>query len=207
MVFTGAIMSDTAFCFDLDGTVTTIEVLPCIASELGISEEMAVLTRSTMDGHIPFESSFRLRCLLLGQIARDKVRQIVADVPLDPHISEFIREHASDCFIVTGNLDIWIGPLIDKLGCSAFSSTGVYHDGLLRVENILNKSDAVKHLKDRGYQRVVAVGDGANDSSMLKEASMGIAYGGVHAPAASAIDAADAIIYESSTLCRLLRTL
>jgi hypothetical protein len=42
---------------------------------------------------------------------------------------------------------------------------------------------------------------------MLKEASMGIAYGGVHAPAASAIDAADAIVYESSTLCRLLRTL
>jgi len=200
-------MSNTAFCFDLDGTVTTVEVLPCIASELGIAEEMAVLTRSTMDGHIPFESSFRLRCLLLGQIATEKVRQIVAEVPLDPHIAEFIREHASDCYIVTGNLDTWIEPLVDQLGCSAFSSKGVYHDGLLRVENILNKSDAVAQLKKRGYQRVVAVGDGANDSSMLKEACMGIAYGGVHTPAASAIDAADAIVYESSTLCRLLRTL
>ena len=200
-------MNDTAFCFDLDGTVTTIEVLPCIASELGISEEMAVLTRSTMDGHIPFDSSFRLRCLLLGQICEDKVRKIVAEVPLDPHISEFIRERSSDCYIVTGNLDIWIRPLIEKLGCSAFSSSGVYHDGMLRVENILKKSDAVAQLKDRGYQRVVAVGDGANDSDMLREASMGIAYGGVHSPAVSAIDAADAIVYESSTLCRLLRTL
>lgn len=200
-------MSDTAYCFDLDGTVTTVEVLPCIASELGISEEMAVLTRSTMDGHIPFESSFRLRCLLLGQIETKKVRQIVADVPLDLHISDFIRENAADCYIVTGNLDVWIAPLIDKLGCSAFSSKGAYHDGLLRVENILNKSDAVAQLKNRGYQRVIAVGDGANDAGMLKEACLGIAYGGVHTPAASAIDAADAIIYESSTLCRLLRTL
>lgn len=200
-------MSNTAFCFDLDGTVTTVEVLPCIASELGISEEMAVLTRSTMDGNIPFDSSFRLRCLLLGQIANDKVRKIVADVPLDDNISSFIREHANDCYIVTGNLDIWITPLIEKLGCSVFSSKGVYHDGLLRVEKILNKSDAVIELKHRGYDRVVAIGDGANDSSMLKEASIGIAYGGVHAPASSAIAAADAIVYESSTLCHMLRTL
>lgn len=200
-------MGKTAFCFDLDGTVTTTEILPCIASELGITEEMAVLTRSTMDGHIPFDSSFRLRCLLLGQIALERVRQLVAEVPLDGEISSFIRDRSTDCYIVTGNLDIWIEPLIQKLGCSMFSSQGMFQNGLLRVANILKKSDAVEKLKERGYQRIVAVGDGANDASMLKAATIGIAYGGVHAPAPSAINSSDVIIYESSTLCRLLKTL
>ena len=200
-------MKDTAFCFDLDGTVTTTEVLPCIASELDVTEEMAILTRATMDGHIPFDSSFRLRCLLLGQIALEKVRHLVSNVPLDDDISNFIRSRASDCYIVTGNLDIWIEPLINKLGCSVFSSKGVFRDGLLRVECILDKSDAVAQLKACGYRRVIAIGDGANDAGMLKAATMGIAYGGVHSPAPLAVQAADAIIYESSKLCNLLKTL
>jgi len=200
-------MGGTAYCFDLDGTVTTTEVLPCIASELGISEEMAALTRATMDGHIPFDSSFKLRCLLLGQIDMERVRQLVMQVPLDEDIVSFIRERPADCYIVTGNLDIWIAPLISMLGCSVFSSIGDLQNGLLRVKNILDKSDAVSKLFDKGYERVVAVGDGANDAGMLEAASVGIAYGGVHTPAASAIAVADVIVYESSSLCRLLKTL
>jgi phosphoserine phosphatase len=207
MVAAGEMMGDTAFCFDLDGTVTTTEILPCIASELGISDEMAVLTKSTMDGHIPFESSFRLRCLLLGQISLEKVRQLVSQVPLDEEIVSFIKEYPKDCYIVTGNLDIWVEPLIQSLGCVAYTSSGYFEEGMLRVSNILNKSTAVTDLLNGSYKRVIAVGDGANDASMLAAASLGIAYGGVHTPAAPAIAAANAIVYESRTLCRLLRTL
>ncbi len=207
MVSAGAVMGATAFCFDLDGTITTTEILPCIASELGISEEIAVLTRSTMEGHIPFESSFRLRCLLLGQIALERVRQVVSEVPLDEDVSQFIQDRAADCFIATGNLDIWVEPLVDKLGCSAYSSKGFFEEGLLRVGHILDKAEAIDELKGRGYRRIVAVGDGANDASMLKAADVGIAFGGVHQPSAPAIAAADAIVYEARTLCRLLKTL
>lgn len=207
MVSAGEREVKTAFCFDLDGTVTTTEILPCIASELDIAEEMAVLTRSTMDGHIPFDSSFRLRCLLLGQIPLPRIRQVVANVPLDRDIAEFIRERTADCFIVTGNLDIWIEPLAKTLGCEIFCSTGEFQGGLLRVSRIIDKAEAVLRLKERGYGRIVAVGDGANDAAMLRKATFGIAYGGVHTPAPTAVFASDAVVYESSTLCRLLRTL
>jgi phosphoserine phosphatase len=207
MVSAGEAMTKTAYCFDLDGTVTTTEILPCIASELGISEEMAVLTRSTMDGHIPFESSFRLRCLLLGQVDLERVRAIVAQVPLNKEIVDFIKNRPDDCYIVTGNLDIWTTSLIENLACAAFTSSGQFQNGLLRVANIVNKAEAVSELYKRGYQRVIAVGDGANDAGMLEAASLGIAYGGVHAPAPLTVAAADAVIYEASTLCRLLETL
>jgi HAD superfamily phosphoserine phosphatase-like hydrolase len=198
----------TAFCFDMDGTITRVEVLPCIASELGIADEMAALTKATMDGHIDFEPSFRLRCLLLGQIDPEVVRRIVGAIPLDPDVLDFISERREDCFILTGNLDVWIRPIVEACGCHAFSSTGFYGDGRLNLRSILNKAHALQEIRDRfGYGQIVAVGDGANDAAMLDLASVGIAFGGVHRPAQSAILASTYVVNDGHSLCRLLRAL
>ena len=87
-----------AYCFDLDGTVTKTEILPCIASDLGVSDEIATLTRATMDGHIEFDASFRLRCLILGQVNPEVVRTIVSNIPLDESLLFFIRSNSANCF-------------------------------------------------------------------------------------------------------------
>ena len=197
----------TAFCFDLDGTVTTTEVLPCIASEIGVADEIAALTRATMDGHIAFEASFRLRCLILRQVPTDKVRSIVANIPLDESIFAFIQANSSDSFLVTGNLDVWVQPIAEKCGCEIYSSTGFMDGGSLVLEKILNKGDAIAEIRKRGYDRVVAVGDGANDVPMLTAADIGIAFGGVHLPSSVTVAAADYIIQEGAALCRMLETL
>lgn len=198
----------TAFCFDLDGTITKAELLPCIASELGIADEMAVLTKATMDGLIEFEPSFRLRCLLLGQIAPEIIRRVVADVPLDENVLRFITERNPDCFILTGNLDVWILPIIDRCGCRAFSSVGEYNNGKLEVKNILNKAHALRNIREElRYERLVAVGDGANDAAMLDQADIGIAFGGVHPPASAAIHTSRYVVNEGRALCNLLRVL
>lgn len=198
----------TAFCFDMDGTITKSEILPCIASELGIADEMATLTNATMDGHIEFEPSFRLRCLLLGQIDPLQIRQVVGAIPLDEKLLCFITDRKEDCFIVTGNLDIWIHPILKLCGCQAFSSVGEYVNGKLQLRSILNKARALRSIReDMGYERVVAVGDGANDAAMLDQADVGIAFGGVHSPAKAAIHASRYVIHDGNTLCNLLRML
>ncbi|QOJ09266.1 HAD-IB family phosphatase [Nitrosomonas sp. H1_AOB3] len=198
----------TAFCFDMDGTITKAELLPCIASELGIADEIATLTNATMDGHIEFEPSFRLRCLLLGQIDPQVIRQVVAAVPLDENLLRFITDRKEDCFIVSGNLNIWIQPILQRCGCQAFTSVGEYVNGKLQLKSILNKARALRGIRENiGYERVVAVGDGANDAVMLDQADVGIAFGGVHAAAQAAIHASRYVIHDGSTLCNLLRTL
>jgi len=199
---------DTAFCFDLDGTVTRLEVLPVIAAELGLAEEIGFLTQMTIRGQIPFEMSFRLRCRLLAEIEVDTVARIVEQVPLEERIADFIRAHREQCYVVTGNLDVWVRRLAASLGCRMFSSRAeTRSDGRLgALTQVLRKSSAIRELRGQ-YDRVVCIGEGFNDLPMFEEADLGVAYGGVHPPAREVIDNAAYVVGEGETLCRLLHTL
>lgn len=198
----------TAYCFDLDGTITQTEILPLIAVELDMADEVEVLTKATMDGLIPFDASFRLRCLILGLVPEESVRKIISSVPLDSDILSFIQTRHADCFLVTGNLGQWVAPIAQRCGCHLYSSEAVQQNGRLQVNNILNKSHVVEHLrKEDKYERVVAIGDGANDVGMLDLADIGISFGGVHPPAKSALEVSDLVINNGEALCRILKTL
>src|ERR1700759_3816586 len=102
----------TGYAFDFDGTVSREELLPRLAREVGIADEMATLTKATMAGLLDFRQSFKLRCRLLDSIPVSKVQDILRSVPLDPDIAAFIRERRNRCVVITGNLDCWVGPLV-----------------------------------------------------------------------------------------------
>lgn len=191
------------FAFDLDGTVTAREILPAIAEELGLGPELSLLTRLTLDGAIAFPASFRLRFAILRQVPLETVRRITASIPLDPGIAAFIRAHAARCAIVTGNLDRWIEPLAQQLGCAVYSSRSEEHGGELRLASLLDKGQTIRALAKAGNP-VIAVGDAANDVPMFEAASYGIAYGGVHPPAPVLLAAADAVAHDAAELCRML---
>lgn len=200
-------MPETAFCFDLDGTVTAQEILPRIARETDIADEIALLTEATIQGMIPFDRSFRLRCRLLRDVPVSTVREVVEETPLQPEVAAFIREHREHCYVVTGNLDVWVQPLLDRLGCRSFTSRGAAEgDRLLRVDHVLDKGEAISSLRDR-YETVVAVGEGMNDAPMFEAAHVRIAHGAVHAPCASVLSLADYVTYDGEALCRLLTAL
>ncbi|MEQ5837399.1 HAD-IB family phosphatase [Marinobacter sp. NFXS9] len=198
----------TGFFFDLDGTVTTTELLPCIASELAATDEIATLTKLTMDGHIPFADSMRLRCLILGQIPLEQVHSVVSSVPLDPLIVDFITNRPKECAIVTGNLDIWLTPLMERLRCRWYTSQAAFDSRRLGLTHILDKGQVIRGVKSSGeFMRHVAVGDGANDASMLEHADIGIAYGGVHSPAPVSVEVSKILVNSSESLCSLLKAL
>jgi phosphoserine phosphatase len=196
-----------AYCFDLDGTLTSEEILPQIAKEIGLFEEIATLTRATMEGLLPFENSFRLRVRLLSEVPISVVCRIVSEIPIQPELLSFINENSADCYVVSGNLDVWLKGLQDKLNCKVFSSKAEWkEDQLLGVKKIINKSDAIKELRSN-YDRIIAIGDGMNDSPMFDAADICIAYGGVHDPVETLIKMADFVTYHPKGLVNILSTL
>lgn len=201
-------MNENIFCFDLDGTLTTIEILPCIAAELGVSEEIDTLTRHTMSGLIPFEDSLRLRALILGQVPLSRIHEIMQEIPISSELFEFIHSHTSNCYIITGNLDVWIDPLIKKIGCQSYTSSAQFDGNILRLKKILNKGTAVNSIRAKHKNsRIISVGDGANDVPMFESSDLAIAYGGVHTPAVSAVAVSDLVVHNMESLCKLLKGL
>jgi phosphoserine phosphatase len=194
------------FAFDLDGTVTQQEILPLIATELGLKDEMSLLTRLTLEGAIPFEASFRLRCAVLRSIPISTVQEVVAAVTVDPDVEAFIRDNRERCAIVTGNLRCWVRPILDRLNCKSFTSEGrVEGDRLVDVAAVLNKGRALGSFGP-GAKRV-AIGDSYNDIPMFEVADVGVAFGGTHDPVPALVALSDYVVFEGGTLCRLLSTL
>ncbi|MDJ0927414.1 MAG: HAD family phosphatase [Gammaproteobacteria bacterium] len=200
-------MARTAFCFDLDGTITSEEILPLLARELDIEDEIRTLTDATIRGLIVFESSFKLRIRLLRDLSLSTARDIVSGVRLQQDVVDFIQRNSDDCFIVTGNLDVYIGGLADRIGCQYFSASTLSEDDrLISIDQMLDKGKAVRSLRDR-YEQIVVIGDGMNDVPMFEEADIGIAYGGVHPPVNSLVKLADFVTYDKAGLCNILNTL
>lgn len=195
------------FCFDLDGTLTREELLPLIATSVDLEDEISVLTKATMDGFLPFDKSFKLRIRLLRDAPLAAIHQQIEQVECDPDIIRFISERREDCYVITGNLDIWVQPLLDRLGVSFFSSTARVENGTLAgVEKVLHKADAVLALRQH-YDRVITIGEGMNDVPMFEQADWRIAYGGIHEPNEALRSLSDFVVYDGEALCRLLNTL
>ncbi len=202
-------MTNNIFCFDLDGTLTRRELLPLIANEVGLEHEFDVLTKLTVDGVISFEESLRLRFAILKHVPVNVVQDIIYNASLFDNVIDFISCHRERCFIVTGNLDVWIKPLMQKIGCSYYSSRVQECNGtLISLDYILKKSTAVNTLRKLyPNSKIIAFGDGVNDYPMFEAADQAVAIGLTHQPGAALIAKSNYIIYEEEALCRLLNTL
>lgn len=197
------------FCFDFDGTVSSAEALPRLAKEADIEEEMATLTKITMKGILPFPQSFRLRVKLLSMLPMARAQEVMDRVPIAPGIAEFIRENRDRCAIVTGNLDVYMEPIVAKLPCRFFTSAAKVRDGQVAgIETLLDKGDTLRMLRDReGHRRLVAIGDGANDIPMFEAADVSVSYFGVTPANELLYPFSHYVVFKEKSLCQLLKTL
>ena len=175
------------FLFDLDSTITKEEILPKISLEVGKQVEMRALTEATMSGEIPFVESFAKRVKMLSTVSVSKVQEIISNILLNEELVGFIKEHKEQCYIVTGNLDVWIEKLMDKIGMKdhCFCSHAIVeNDKILAIKDIINKRTVCDAFKSA----FVAVGDGNNDAEMIGMAKIGVGCGLVReiAPAVKA---------------------
>ena len=199
-------MSEYKFVFDLDSTLTKIEILPEIAKYIGEHESISKITEETMLGELSFEKSFSIRVDILKKVSIEKVREIIRNIEFNDELIKFILENIDRCMIITGNLDVWICELMDVLGFKGiyFSSTACVENGEIKgISHIIKKEDVIKTLEGP----IVAIGDGSNDAKMIEVADIGIGFGGVRDIAPSVLQVCDYAFYEEGRLCQFLRQL
>jgi HAD superfamily phosphoserine phosphatase-like hydrolase len=188
---------------DLDGTLTRTELLPVIARSAGIEEEITRLTDDTLAGRLPFAESFRRRVHMLSEVPVDVVHEAILSAPVYEDLLALLLEHPERVVVVTGNLDIWVQPFLDRYGLEGMTSSGErLPGGGIGVAAILNKAEAIRRYSGRFR---IAVGDGANDASMVRGAEVGVAWCGVHRAADSLMEVAGYAFADERTLCRFLR--
>lgn len=195
------------FLFDLDGTVTSAETLPIIANHFECKEEIAELTKRTVQGNIPFIESFIRRVNILGKYSVSETSDLLALVSLYPEVKKFIDDHRADCIIVTGNLTCWCEGLFKKIGCQCYGSEAECEDDkVVKLKTILRKEQIVDQYKALG-ETVVFIGDGNNDLEAMRHANISISVGLTHNPAQSLMAITDYVIFNEHALCRQMRQL
>jgi phosphoserine phosphatase len=152
--------------------------------------EYTIMARATdMCGDFDFEESLRQRVAMLRGLPLDDVMEIRNQMNLSQGAEELLTTLKWLGFklgIVSGGFDIFAESLKDKFNLDfAFANCLEIKDGTLTgkvkgdIVTAAQKARLVNQVAcDAGIplDQVVAIGDGANDSLMLTQAGLGIAY-------------------------------
>ena len=175
--------------FDFDSTLMDGETIEIIASEIGLQEQVAQITKRAMEGELDFFDSLTYRVSLLKGISEKRVNEICHSLPYMPGAKETITALKNKGYIVvcfSGGFKNATEYAKDILGYDAdFSNILHTKDGILtgQVGGEMMFSDSKGQMLQKLQtilkvtpQNTIAVGDGANDLSMFKHAKTRVAF-------------------------------
>lgn len=175
---------------DMDSTLISIECIDEIADLKGIKPQVAEITERAMRGELDFAAALRERVALLQGLPEAALQEVYEHrLRLNPGAQQLLaacRESGIHTLLVSGGFTYFTDRLKQELGLNeAYANRLESVDGVLtgRVQGDIVDAETKKRLLIETRQRlglqpeqVLAVGDGANDLPMLREAGVGIAY-------------------------------
>ena len=185
---------------DMDSTIIEQECIDELADFIGLRDEISKITERAMRGELEFEEALRERVRMLAGVPTTALAETFEKkITLTPGAKTIIGTmNAMGAFtaLVSGGFTFFT----DRVAKMASFQTSqanelVCEDGKLTGEvrePILGraaKQNALLRLcgeQDIALEQTIAVGDGANDLSMLERSSLGVAYHAKPAVAAAA---------------------
>jgi phosphoserine phosphatase len=174
---------------DMDSTIVTSETLDEIAAEAGIKEQVAEITRRSMNGEIDFAEALRERVAMLKGLDLSALERTWRGTNFTPGARTLVatmRSFGATTALVSGGFSYFTERVAAELGFDLQRANVLLDNGSTLTgevgEPILDRDTKLATLKELAETRGVklaatlAVGDGANDLAMLKEAGLGIAY-------------------------------
>jgi phosphoserine phosphatase len=174
---------------DMDSTIVTSETLDELAGHAGLKEEIAAITRRSMNGEIDFAEALRLRVGMLRGLGLAALEKTWERTRLTPGARELVatmRAHNATTALVSGGFSFFTGRVAARLGFDVHRANTLLDDGERLTgevgEPILDRDAKLATLRELAAARnlrlsaTLAVGDGANDLAMLQEAGLGVAF-------------------------------
>ncbi|PYF98959.1 phosphoserine phosphatase [Georgenia satyanarayanai] len=174
---------------DVDSTLITAEVIELLAEHAGTREQVAEVTERAMRGELDFAASLRERVATLAGLDTGVVDAVRDAVELSAGARELVaavHERGGKVALVSGGFLEVVGPIAEELRIDHVVANRLeVQDGRLTGRTagpVVDRAAKERHLRTWAaedgvpLERVVAVGDGANDLDMLGAAGLGVAY-------------------------------
>lgn len=175
---------------DMDSTIIGQECIDELAAYAGVRAEVAAITERAMRGELPFEETLRQRVALLKGVPEAAIGEILADrITVTPGARALVatmRAHGAMTALVSGGFTAFTRPVARKVGFEReYANVLIVENGHLSggseepIRGREAKLEALDALSaEKGIDRfaTLAVGDGANDLSMIEAAGVGVAF-------------------------------
>ncbi len=174
---------------DMDSTIVTSETLDELAAQAGIGEQVAAITRRSMNGEIDFAAALRERVAMLEGLDLAALDEVWRRTQLTPGALTLVATmaaHGARTALVSGGFTWFTSRVAALCGFDSHHANTLLDDGQALTgavgEPILDRGAKLTILRQLVGERgttsaaALATGDGANDLAMLTEAGLGIAF-------------------------------
>lgn len=174
---------------DMDSTIVQSETLDDLASEVGIGEQIAAITKRAMNGELVFADALNERISLLKGVSADLLEKTWQHTQLNKGAKTLvatIKKYKAYTALISGGFTFFTQNVANACGfdenhANRLSISNNKLDGTV-IPPILGKEAKLFHLKRLTEElkinpkETVTIGDGANDLPMLTHAGLGIGY-------------------------------
>jgi len=175
---------------DMDSTLISIECIDEIGDFLGIKKEISAITELAMRGEINFEASLTQRVALLAGLEVSVLERVYNErLKLNPGaelLVKVLKQRNIKIALVSGGFTYFTDRLKTRLGLDYTSANTLEQKDNKLTGKVVGaivgaqaKADLLLQLTKNlniTPSQTIALGDGANDLSMMKEAGLSIAY-------------------------------
>lgn len=175
---------------DMDSTIIGQECIDELADYAGVKDQVADITERAMRGELDFAGALHERVALLEGLEEEVLGQCLEErirpSPGAETLVRTMRSRGASTVLVSGGFTAFVEPIAERIGFERFEANQLGVGGgklsgrtVGRLVDSARKHDVlVEECARLGIlpEEAMAIGDGANDIAMVREAGLGIAY-------------------------------
>ncbi len=175
---------------DMDSTMIEQECIDELADCVGLKAHVSAITERAMRGELDFPTALRERVGLLKGLAETELEKVFATritfMPGAKTLLAAMKARGAYCVLVSGGFTFFTSRVAKALGMDADEAnileiaggklTGTVAEPILDKDSKRAALHRIAYEKGLPLTATLALGDGANDLPMLKDAGLGIAF-------------------------------